>query len=142
KGDTLILSVSEDGTDWTNNARKPVEINISGFSRSALVGFAVDSINGHENEAVPMLPWFTIASFSEVKTEGVYDSKFTAAFNKEQNRVEINAAADGKATVVIAEYGADGVLSGTITKAAELKAGENTIEAETSANNVKVSIFE
>ncbi|MGN0163328.1 MAG: polysaccharide lyase family 1 protein [Candidatus Ornithomonoglobus sp.] len=142
KGDTLILSVSDDGTDWTNNARKSVEIDISDFSKSALVGFAVDSMNGRANEAVPMLPWFTIASFSEVKTEGVYDSKFTAAFNKEQNRVEINAAADGKATVVIAEYGADGSLVGTITKAAELKAGENTIEAETSVDNVKVSIFE
>ncbi|MGN1115136.1 MAG: polysaccharide lyase family 1 protein [Candidatus Ornithomonoglobus sp.] len=142
RGDTLILSVSDDGTDWTNNSRKPVEIDISGFSKSALVGFAVDSMNGYANEAVPMLPWFTIASFSEVKTEGVYDSKFTAVFNKETNSVEINAIADGKATVVLAEYSADGALIGTITKAVELRAGENTVDAEVSADNIKVSIFE
>ncbi len=142
KGDTLILSVSDDGIDWTNNARKPVEIDISGFSESALAGFAVDSINGRENEAAPMLPWFTIASFSDVKTEGVYDSKFTGTFNREENRVEINAAADGKATVVMAAYSEDGALAGTITRAVKLKAGENTIDADAAAGNIKVSIFE
>lgn len=142
KGDTLILSVSDDGKDWTNNARKPVEIDITGFSKNALVGFAVDSMNGYENEATPQLPWFTIAGFSEVKTEGVYDSKFMGIYNKEKNRVDITAATDGRAVVVLGEYDGNGILTGTVTRVAELTAGDNNIEIAASEENMEIFIFE
>lgn len=71
KGDILTLSVSDDGTDWTNNSRQPLEIDISGWSKKAYVGLAVDSAAGNSNEANPMLAWYSIASFSDIKSSGI-----------------------------------------------------------------------
>ncbi len=71
KGDTLTLSVSDDGADWTNNSRQPLEIDISGWSKEAYVGLAVDSVAGNSNEANPMLAWYSIAAFSDIKTSGI-----------------------------------------------------------------------
>lgn len=70
-GDTLTLSVSNDGKDWTNNARQPLQVNISGWSKNAYIGLAIDSINGKSNEASPMLPWYSIGAFSDIKMTGV-----------------------------------------------------------------------
>ena len=77
-GDKLILSVSDNGTDWNNNTRQPVTIDISGWSDTLNVGLAVDSVNGYSNEATPMLPWYTIAAFTEITentrfVEVIYD---------------------------------------------------------------------
>ena len=65
KGDKLILSVSDSGNDFTDNVRQPFEIDISGWSNELNIGLAVDSVNGYSNEATPMLPWYTIAAFTE-----------------------------------------------------------------------------
>ncbi|MBR0470209.1 MAG: hypothetical protein IJJ55_03210 [Clostridia bacterium] len=65
-GDKLILSVSDSGTDFTDNTRQPVTIDIFGWSDTLNVGLAVDSVNGYSNEATPMLPWYTIVAFTEI----------------------------------------------------------------------------
>ncbi len=71
KGDKLTMSVSNDGIEWTDNIRQPLTIDISGWSKNAYVGLAVDSVAGSSSEASPMLPWYSIASFSDVKTSGL-----------------------------------------------------------------------
>ncbi|MBQ8300623.1 MAG: InlB B-repeat-containing protein, partial [Clostridia bacterium] len=70
-GDILTLSVSNDGVTWTNNIRQPLEFDISGWSKDAYIGLAVDSINGSANDGNPMLPWYTIGGFSNIKMTGV-----------------------------------------------------------------------
>ena len=77
-GDKLMLSVSDGGLDFTDNSRHLVEIDITGWSEELNVGLAVDSVNGYSNEASPLLPWYTIAAFTEItdKTrivEVIYD---------------------------------------------------------------------
>ena len=74
-GDKLTLSVSDSGTDWTDNSRQPVTIDISGWSKEAYVGLAVDSVNGDaaasgSSTAHPPLAWFTIAAFSDINAAG------------------------------------------------------------------------
>lgn len=71
KGDKLILSVSNDGKDWTNNKRQPLEIDVSGWSKDAYIGLAIDSVNGASSEASPMLPWYSIGVFSDIKVTGI-----------------------------------------------------------------------
>jgi len=70
-GDKLTLSVSNDGVTWTNNIRQPLEFDITGWSKDAYIGLAVDSINGSANDGNPMLPWYTIGSFSNIRMTGV-----------------------------------------------------------------------
>lgn len=70
-GNKLTISVSNDGVDWTNNIRQPLTIDISGWSDNAYIGLAVDSVAGNSNEANPMLPWYSIASFSDIKATGL-----------------------------------------------------------------------
>ncbi len=65
KGDKLIVSVSNDGIDWTNNDRKPMEISIPNWSDTLYVGLATDS-----NDGLPMVPYYSQASFSEYKVTG------------------------------------------------------------------------
>ena len=65
KGDKLIVSVSNDGIDWTNNDRKPMEISIPNWSDTLYVGLATDS-----NDGLPMVPYYSQASFSEYKVAG------------------------------------------------------------------------
>ena len=74
-GDKLTLSVSDSGTDWKDNSRQPVTIDISGWSKDAYIGLAADSVNGDasasgSSTAHPPLAWFTIAAFSDVLTTG------------------------------------------------------------------------
>lgn len=70
-GDIMTASVSDNGTDWTDNARQPYTIDVSGWSGSGYVGLAVDSVNGTGNDTnLPLLPWYTIAGFSEVNITG------------------------------------------------------------------------
>ena len=71
KGDKLILSVSDSGVDFKDNARQPLEIDISGWSKELYVGLAVDSIAGYSNEASPLLPWYTIAAFTKIDDDSV-----------------------------------------------------------------------
>ncbi len=67
KGNELILSVSDSGLNWTDNVRRPMRIDISGWSDELCVGLAVDSQNELSKEASPMLPWFTIAAFTRMR---------------------------------------------------------------------------
>ncbi len=77
KGDTVTVSVSDDGISWINNSRQPMTIDVSGWSDSAYIGLACDSGNGaamsYEGSSgvTPLLPWFTIASFSDIKAQNV-----------------------------------------------------------------------
>lgn len=65
-GGDLILSVSNDGVDWTNNARKTMMVDISDWSDTLYVGLAVDSAVGYTSESSAVLPWYTIAAFTEI----------------------------------------------------------------------------
>lgn len=73
-GDTITLSVSNNGTSWTNNPRQPQTITISGLSETLYVGLAVDSIQG-----VPKKEYMAEAEFSNLKlAEGTSDAMPTA----------------------------------------------------------------
>ena len=98
-GDKLILSVSDSGADWTDNVRQPMEIDISGWNDELYVGLAVDSMNGYSNEASPMLPWYTIAAFTEI-TEA--------------------------STIIEVEYDSDGIITGVSTRNSIPESKENT----------------
>ncbi len=70
-GNTITAAVSDSSTDWTDNARQPYIMDISGWSETGYVGLAVDSVNGTGNDTnIPLLPWYTIAGFSEVRLIG------------------------------------------------------------------------
>lgn len=66
-GDTLIFSVSDSGTDWTDNARQPYIMNISGLADKLYVGMAIDSQQG-QSDASPKA-YYSQAQFSELKLE-------------------------------------------------------------------------
>ncbi|MGN1115138.1 MAG: hypothetical protein ACI4TH_01050, partial [Candidatus Ornithomonoglobus sp.] len=76
-GDTVTVSVSNDGLSWTNNSRQPMTIDVSGWSGRAYIGLACDSVNGAtmsyqgSKSVVPPLPWFTIASFTDINARNV-----------------------------------------------------------------------
>lgn len=106
-GDKLTLSVSNDGVDWTNNIRQPLEVDITGWSKNAYIGLAVDSVNGNSSEATPMLPWFSIASFSNIKMSGV--TPYNVTF--ETNGGTINSGSFSTYT-----YGESKTLPSEITK--------------------------
>lgn len=65
KGDKLILSVSNDGIDWSNNDRKPMELDITGWNETLYLGLATDS-----NDGLPMVPYYSQAAFSGYRIEG------------------------------------------------------------------------
>lgn len=76
-GDVLTLSVSDNGTDWSDNIRQPYTVDVSGWPEDAYIGLAVDSVNGDFDQnglktGIPPLPWYTISGFSAVQTENVY----------------------------------------------------------------------
>lgn len=137
-GDVLRLSVSDGGSDFTDNARQPMEFDISGWSKTALVGLAADSMNGKSAEGNPELPWYTIAGFSDIRSEGVNEEKYTIETDAGVSRV--SAAADIRANAVIVSYGAEGKAEAVEIERIELAAGEST-ELET-PENAKVYIFE
>ena len=94
KGNTLTVSVSDNGTDWNSNARQPMEINISGWSDAGYVGLAVDSVNGDAKDvAHPPLAWFTIAAFSDISIIGEKTPcvKITADYNEDGTLKEITS---------------------------------------------------
>ncbi|MGN0181768.1 MAG: hypothetical protein ACI4DP_05060 [Candidatus Ornithomonoglobus sp.] len=76
-GSTVTVSVSNNGISWTNNSRQPMTIDVSGWSSGAYIGLACDSANGTtmsyegSNGVIPPLPWFTIASFSDINAQNV-----------------------------------------------------------------------
>ncbi len=85
-GDTLTLSVSNDGINWTNNIRQPLKIDISGWSKNAYIGLAVDSVNGAGVEATPLLPWYSIGAFSDIKMIGV--TPYTVTFDTDGGTIQ------------------------------------------------------
>ncbi|MCH5212994.1 MAG: hypothetical protein J1G06_08260 [Oscillospiraceae bacterium] len=94
KGNTLTVSVSNNGTNWTNNARQPMSIDISGWSDEGYVGLAVDSVNGDAKDvAHPPLAWFTIAAFSDINIIGEKTPcvKITADYNEDGSLKEIKS---------------------------------------------------
>ncbi|MDO5398775.1 MAG: hypothetical protein Q4G33_12690 [bacterium] len=95
KGNTLILSVSNDGKDWSNNDRKPMELDITGWNSTLYLGLATDS-----NDGLPMVPYYSQASFSEYKVEGGETPADTISLIYDENGVltDVNGG-DGGTTV-------------------------------------------
>lgn len=57
-GNTITLSVSNDGATWTNNPRQPETITLEGLSDTVYLGLAVDSVQG-----TPMKEYMAEAKF-------------------------------------------------------------------------------
>ncbi len=158
KGDALILSVSNDGIDWTNNARQPMTIDISGWSKDAYVGLAVDSVAGNSNEANPMLPWYSIASFSDIKTSGISEIIPTSApdpsptplvqkaeYDLQNHRAVIVSDKEQRAVVIFVCY-VDGILSQVkVMENQLLNKGVNNIlkpdDFDDTKDNVKIYVW-
>ena len=51
-GDKLIFSVSDSGTDWTDNIRQPYTMTMSGLADTLYVGVAIDAHQG-QSDASP-----------------------------------------------------------------------------------------
>lgn len=66
-GNKLIFSVSDSGTDWTDNARQPYIMDISSLANKLYVGVAIDSHQG-QSDASPKA-YYSQAQFSELKLE-------------------------------------------------------------------------
>ena len=66
-GNTITLSVSDDGKDWTNNPRQPQSIEIPGLSDTIYVGIATDSIQG-----VPVKDYFSQAKVQQYNFKWKY----------------------------------------------------------------------
>ena len=75
EGDIITVSVSNNGITWDGNARQPYEISLNGLSENGYIGIACDSVNGsgisessgsgNKTGSIPLLPWYTIAGFSD-----------------------------------------------------------------------------
>ncbi len=139
RGDTLTVAVSDDGADWTNNTRQPRSFDISGWSKNAYVGLAVDASAAYTNECSPNLPWYAIASFSDIKTEGVYDSRFKAEYK--DGAAAVSSIADITVPVIFAAYDKNGTLIAASTVNAELKAGENTVTPASEVSGATVKVY-
>ena len=137
-GDTLRLSVSDSGTDFTDNVRQPIELDISGWSDTAVVGLAVDSMNGKSSEGNPELPYYTIAGFSDIRTDGVHEKRYTLEWD--ENSVSINAVADIRANAVFVKYDGIGKIENVSNRNIALDAGES--EKFDAPTGTKVYIFE
>ncbi len=76
-GDMLIFSVSDSGTDWTDNARQPYILKISGLANDVYVGVAIDSQQG-QSDASPKA-YYSQAQFSEltISNESGYEPPTT-----------------------------------------------------------------
>lgn len=122
-GDTLRLSVSDSGTDFTDNVRQPMEFDISGWSGTAAVGLAVDSMNGRSSEGNPQLPYYTIAGFSDISTDGVHENRYTLEWG--ETSVSVNAVTDLRANAVLVQYDGTGKAETVSKENIELYAGES-----------------
>lgn len=69
-GNNLIFSVSDSGTDWTDNARQPYTMTISNLANKLYVGVAIDSQQG-QSDASPKA-YYSQAQFSELTLENDY----------------------------------------------------------------------
>ena len=67
-GDTVTLSVSDDGVTWTNNPRQPYHAVFSGLPEEIYVGIAVDSAQGTAAKE-----YFTMATFGALTLDGKSD---------------------------------------------------------------------
>lgn len=148
RGDKLILSVSNDGVEWTNNKRQPREIDISGWSKNAYIGLAVDSINGSSNEANPMLPWYSIAAFSHIKLTGepvILNDTLSYVYDKISGGVLLTAAEDkGTVNIIFASYDEKGCLVDADVQQCEFSAGTREIrpdEGFQTTKNVKIYVW-
>ena len=132
------MTVSDSGTDFTDNVRQPIELDISEWSDTAVVGLAVDSMNGKSSEGNPELPYYTIAGFSEISTNGVYANSYT--LERDENSIVITANADIRANAVFVTYDGTGKAENVSNKKIVLNAG--CIKVFDVPSKTKVYIFE
>lgn len=86
KGNILTVSVSNDGVDWTNNDRKPMEIDVTDWEETLYLGLATDA-----NDALSMVPYYSQASFSEYKVEAQKENPInTLALEYDENGKLVN----------------------------------------------------
>ncbi len=127
-GDILTLAVSDDGTEWDNNCRRSVDIDISGWSRNIYAGLAVDSVNTSTPEANPMLPWYTVASFSDIKLTGT--PAYEMSYDKTTNEAVVVSPKNVEAILIMASYDGNGTLIDVdLHDREKIKEGENRVAA-------------
>lgn len=105
-GNQITLSVSESGTDYTDNTRQPMSFTIDELPETVFVGLAVDSAMG-----LNPIDYFAIASFSDLKISG------TDAENSlwvDQNKI-YGKTYQNNALLYAAEY-TNGILCGVQVK--------------------------
>lgn len=68
KGNTLTFSVSNSGTNWTDNPRQPMSITYNELPNTMYVGIAVDSAQG-----TSVKDYFTQAEYSKLYVNGMAD---------------------------------------------------------------------
>ena len=83
EGDIFTISVSNNGISWEGSVRQPYEIELSGISDEGYIGIACDSANGQalseisggkaRTGSIPVLPWYTVAEFSDLRGVNVGD---------------------------------------------------------------------
>lgn len=169
-GNKLTMSVSNDGTDWTNNIRQPLTIDISDWSEEAYIGLAVDSIAGNSNEANPMLAWYSIASFSDIRTSGLSDDIIVptstptptlaptdepqptetpfvqkALYDNRKHQAVIYSAEDTNAVVIFACYNGGRLVDVKVKRDETVKLGLNEIpkpeEFDDNLEDVKIFVW-
>lgn len=94
KADKLILSVSNDGVDWTNNDRKPMELSIPNWGETLYVGLATDS-----NDGLPMVPYYSQASFSGYSADAAEADYTRLSLQYDENGVLTGVSKDGNGEV-------------------------------------------
>ena len=70
-GNTLTFSVSDNGIDWSGNARQPFSIEYDSLPQRLYVGLATDSAEG-----VSTKEYFSIAKFSRLTLNGESDIEY------------------------------------------------------------------
>ncbi len=68
EGNTLTFSVSNSGTDWTDNSRQPFSVTYDSLPDTMYVGLATDTASG-----VSVKEYFSIAKFSHLSINGESD---------------------------------------------------------------------
>lgn len=66
-GNNLVFSVSNGGTDYTDNIRQPYIMNIPGLADEMCIGVAIDSHQG-QSDASPK-QYYSMAGFSDLKVD-------------------------------------------------------------------------
>ncbi len=132
-GNTLTFSVSDSGTNWTDNVRQPMSTTYSELNDTMYIGIATDSAYG-----VSTKEYYSIASFSNITINGLDDYAAVTAVptaneltytGEAQTLVTAGEASDGTMS-----YSLDGtVWSGELPTATD--AGEYTVYYKAAGNS-------